>query len=410
MTARALLATILFGFVTIPLFAAAPREDDAPTATVLCYHIVESPADPRMEISRETFRQQMRYLAMTGYNVIPLRTLYDYVTGKRSSIPKDSIVITIDDGWRSTYTEVFPEMQKLGFPFTVFVYPRIIGQTSHALTWKQVKAMSDAGVDIESHSYSHPFLTKRRHSAFDDRQYSAWLEQELAGSRRVLEKEIGRPVNFLAYPYGDYDRHLVDACARAGYTAALTCDYGRVRRASDPLRMKRFVIDKRMDFASFRRYLGAGSMAVQAVTPVPTQVFEPEQPIIVSAKIPNHTQLDPKTIRMALITPGTANPFSYDAKSGEITMVIKDAIEQWKGKSLRALIWATNKAGKRVEASWVFHIPAPQLPQAPPAAQPAGLAPATTPAAPSPAVTSGSETLMLSNVPSQSASAKHSPK
>src|SRR5437016_1659965 len=81
-------------------------------ATVLCYHIVESPQDPRMEVSRETFRQQMRYLAMTGYNVIPLRDLYDFVTGKRTSLPKNAIVVTIDDGWRSTYTEVFPEMKR----------------------------------------------------------------------------------------------------------------------------------------------------------------------------------------------------------------------------------------------------------------------------------------------------------
>jgi peptidoglycan/xylan/chitin deacetylase (PgdA/CDA1 family) len=388
MTARALLATILLGFVTRPLFA-APREDAAVGATVLCYHIVESPNDPRMEISRDTFRQQMRYLAMTGYNVIPLRTLYEYVTGKRASIPKDAVVITIDDGWRSTYTEVFPEMQKLGFPFTVFIYPRIIGQTSHALTWKQVKEMSDAGVDIESHSFSHPFLTQRRHASLDEKQYQAWLDNELAGSRKLIAKEIGRPVDFIAYPYGDYDHHLVAACARAGYAAALTCDYGRVKKASDPLRMKRFVIDKRMDFAAFRRYLGAGSMPVQDTSPKLTQVFEPEQPIVISAKIPNHSQLDPKTIRMALITPGTTSPFSYDAKSGEITMILKDAIEQLKGKSLRALVWATDKAGKRVEASWVLHIPAPQLPQAPPAMPPANLAPASAPAAATPSATTG---------------------
>src|SRR5207248_10536980 len=117
MTARALLATILTLIATSPSFAKTSAREDAPAATILCYHIVESPQDPRMEISREAFHQQMRYLAMTGYNVIPLRDLYDYVTGKRSSIPRNAVVITIDDGWRSTYTEVFPEMQKLGFPF-----------------------------------------------------------------------------------------------------------------------------------------------------------------------------------------------------------------------------------------------------------------------------------------------------
>ena len=388
MTARALQAIILSGLMATSLFARThvrPAEDETPAGTVLCYHIVETPQDPRMEISREAFHQQMRYLSMTGYNIIPLRQLYEYVSGKRASIPRNSVVITIDDGWRSTYTEVFPEMQKLGFPFTVFIYPRIIGQTSHALSWKQVKEMSDAGVDIESHSFSHPFLTKRRHTGIDDRDYYRWLDQELEGSKKTIERETGHTVSFLAYPYGDYDHYLVAACARAGYTAALTCDYGRVRKASDPLRMKRFVIDKRMDFAAFRHYLGAGSMRVQDITPMPNQVLEPEQPIVVSAKIPNPETLDPKSIGMALITPGKINPFFYDAKSGSISMVLSDALDSMKGKWLRALVWATDKAGKRLEATWTFHVPEQQLPLNPPNAQPSSL----TPAIGMPAATSG---------------------
>lgn len=388
MTARALQAIIVAGLTATSLFArpaTRPADDETPTATVLCYHIVESPQDPRMEVGREAFHQQMRYLAMTGYNVIPLRDLYDYVSGKRSSIPKNAVVITFDDGWRSTFTEVFPEMQKRGFPFTVFIYPRIIGQTSHALSWKQVKEMADAGVDIESHSYSHPFLTKRRHSELDQRDYQRWLDQELDGSKKTIERETGHPVSFLAYPYGDYDHYLTAASVHAGYLAGLTCDFGRVRKGSDPLRMRRFVIDKRMDFAAFRHYLGAGSMPIQDITPMPNQVLEPEQPIVVSAKIPNSLSLDPKSIGMALITPGTAMPFSYDAKSGSITMVISQALETLKGKSLRALVWATDKAGKRIEATWTFHIPEQQLPLNPPNAQPANLAPATG----MPAATSG---------------------
>src|SRR5207244_4284655 len=154
---------------------------------------------------------------------------------------------TIDDGWRSTYTEVFPEMKRRGFPFTVFIYPKIIGQTTLAMTWKQVRELADAGVDIQSHTYSHAFLTRRRHATFSDAEYATWLERELAESKRVLEKETGRTVTFLAYPYGDYDRRLTANVAKAGYQGALTCEYGRVRRGCDPLRMNRVAIEKSID-------------------------------------------------------------------------------------------------------------------------------------------------------------------
>jgi peptidoglycan/xylan/chitin deacetylase (PgdA/CDA1 family) len=370
MTARALLAAVLLTSLTIPVCAADARNDDAPTAVILCYHIVESPQDPRMEISRDAFLQQMRYLAMTGYNVIPLRHVYEYAIGKRASLPKNAIVVTIDDGWRSTYTEVFPEMQKRNFPFTVFVYPKIIGQTSHALSWKQVKEMADAGVDIQSHSLSHPFLTQRRHESFGDAQYEVWLQRELSESKRILERETGHKVSFLAYPYGDYDHHLAAAVARAGYAAALTCDFGRVHHGSDPMRMKRFVIDKRMDFAAFRHYLGAGEMKIEGVTPIPGHVVEPvQQPLVVSARIPNYKQLDPTSVGMVVLSSAAAVPFNYDARDGSIRLVVRDALDALKGQYLRALVWANDvKSGKRVEATWTFRIPDPaaNLPQVPP--------------------------------------------
>lgn len=363
MKARALLMTILVAIVGVPLSARIPDIAAHEGATVLCYHIVESPQDPRMEISRDTFLQQMRYLAMTGYHVIPLQEAYDYAIGKRATLPKNSVVVTIDDGWRSTYTEVFPEMKRRHFPFTVFIYPRIIGQTPYALTWKQIREMAEAGVDIESHSYSHPFLTRRRNTSLDDKRYSAWLEHELAESKHALERETGRPVNFIAYPYGDYDHYLVANVARAGYEAALTCDFGRVRHNSDPLRMKRVVVDKQMDFATFRHFLGAGSMRLEEMTPQPGAIVDAVQPTVtVTAKLPNYKSVDPESVGLALLSMTGTVPYTYDPKSGSVSVTIKEAL---KGTFQRALVWATDsKSGRRVEAMWTFRLPAP-VPTAP---------------------------------------------
>jgi len=271
MTARATLATLFAFLVSLPILASGTHKNRAEPsgAIVLCYHIVESPHDPRMEISREAFAQQMDYLEMTGYTVIPLRDLYGFVMGTKQSLPKRSVVVTIDDGWRSTYTQIYPEMKKLYIPFTDFIYPKIVGQTAYAMNWKQIKEMADAGVDVQSHPYSHPFLTRRRHETLDDRAYAEWLERELVQSKKILEKETGKNVSFLAYPYGDFDRHLKVAVANAGYSAALTCEFGKRLQGSEPLRMRRMVIDKKMDFAAFRHYLGAGQMPIQRVAPLP---------------------------------------------------------------------------------------------------------------------------------------------
>jgi peptidoglycan/xylan/chitin deacetylase (PgdA/CDA1 family) len=358
MTARSLFLTgLLVLFTLVP----AALADELPTATVLCYHIIESPQDPRMEISREVFHQQMRYLAMTGYNVIPLRELYDFVAGRRASIPKNAVVITFDDGWRSTYTEVFPEMQRYHFPFTLFIYPNIIGQTPYAMTWKQIKQMSGAGVDVQSHSYTHGWLTRRRHPDWDQHRYEEWLTRELIGSRQLLEKETGHPVTFLAYPYGDYDTHLAENAARAGYAAALTCDYGRVKKGSDPLRMKRVAIDKRIDFATFRHLLGAGQLRIQDTTPLPGPVVDDAQPIVISAKIPGYKTLDPKSVGMTLLSVSTPLPYSYDPRDGSISIVLKDvkSLVHAKVSYIRALVWGNDAKGHRVEGAFAVKLPQP---------------------------------------------------
>lgn len=365
MTARrAITASILLLISVVALAGPKKRDrDDHPTATVLCYHIVEAPAAPRMHIDRETFRQQLRYLEMTGYNVVPLRHVYEYVSGTRKSLPKNAIVITIDDGWRSTYTEAFPELQKRKFPFTVFIYPNIIGKTSNALSWTQIREMAAAGVDIQSHALTHPYLTRRKHRSMSDDAYATWLRRELAESRRILEKESGKKVQYLAYPYGDYDDRVAAAATKAGYIAALTCDFGRVKKGSDPLKMRRFVIDDKMDFAAFRKYLGATPMQLAEMTPKPGIGIDPGITTI-SAKIPGFESLDPKSVGMALLSLGAVTPYSYDSRSGEITLPLRDAISTLKSKYHRAVVWATDReTGKRVEATWVFRLPGTNPPE-----------------------------------------------
>jgi hypothetical protein len=137
--------------------------------------------------------------------------------------------------------------------------------------------------------------------------------------------------------------------------------------------MKRFVIDDKMDFAAFRKYLGAQPLQLAEVTPK-TGAVDPAATVI-SAKIPGHDKLDPQSVGMALLSLASVMPYSYDARSGSVSLVLRDAISSLKSSSHRAIVWGTDmKTGKRVEASWVFRLPtapaAPEVPAEPPA-QPA---------------------------------------
>lgn len=323
-----------------------------PRATVLCYHVVESPQDTPFLISRGAFEHQMRYLANAGYTVIPLADLVDYVAGRKESIPDNSVVITVDDGWRSTYTEIFPVMERMELPFTVFVYPKFVGASAYALTWKQIKEMSDAGVDIQSHSLSHPMLTHRNHQSLTKPEYNKWLRRELGESKRLLEEGTGRAVKYIAYPYGEYDTTVARTAAASGYEGGLTCDYGPVKKGSDPLRMRRVVMYGDTSFSTFRRYVGANPLEIDAPTPKPGGTFNEAQPVV-SVKLRHFQKLDPASVGMAVLSLGDT-PFSYDPRDGSISMVVRDEL---KGDIQQVVVWGEEAAtGKRVEATWSFRI------------------------------------------------------
>jgi peptidoglycan/xylan/chitin deacetylase (PgdA/CDA1 family) len=244
-----------FLLAALPLFAA-----DAPVATILCYHEVDdSPTHatiPRAgaaavpdEMLRYTagvasFREQLDYLADHGYHVIPLATLVDFLAGRTPSIPEPAVVITVDDGWECAYTEIAGELRKRKLPWTLFVYPKIVGRGSHAVTWPQVVELADDGVDVESHTLTHPDLTK-----------SAALDDELAGSMEKIEAQTGKPVRFLSYPYGAYDPSVIDAAQCDGYEAAVTTRRALITRATPLMELTRYLIHNDTTLEEFKTFL-----------------------------------------------------------------------------------------------------------------------------------------------------------
>lgn len=339
---------LLLPLLALPVTAEEPGIE----AIVLCYHVVQSPTDSIYSIDRASFQEQMSYLAMTGYNVIPLSELAEYVSGKRATLPPNPVVITVDDGWRCTYTEIYPEMQRLGFPFTVFLYPKFIqrGTNSYALSWDEVREMSDAGVDIQSHTYSHSFLTHRRNSELSGTDYMQFLQDELKKSKQTIEKQTGKPVRYLAYPYGDYDTRVARTVEKAGYDAALTCDYGPVKRGTDLFRMRRISMYKDTSFATFREHLRGGGLRLADQTP--KRQFDPESPVI-EATIRNFEQLDPDSVRITLLSLGQT-PYSYNPENGTISMVVREPLEK---SEQRVVIWGREKeTGRRLEGTWSFRV------------------------------------------------------
>ncbi len=166
----------------------------------------------------------MLYLKKNKYNVISLKELYRLVKEKKP-IPPKTVVITIDDGYRTT-VKAYRVLKELGFPFTVFLYMEAVGRYPDFLTINQIREMEKSGlVDFENHLYSHPHLALWR-VKLPEEEYLKRLKREKELSEKRFQEIFGRKPEFLAFPYGDYDRISVKFFKESGYKLLLTQDRG----------------------------------------------------------------------------------------------------------------------------------------------------------------------------------------
>ena len=123
--------------------------------------------------------------------------------------------ITFDDGEQSQLHNAMPLLAEHGFKATYFVTPGLIGTAAKFLGWDQLRALQAAGHSIQSHGWSHKFLTFCS---------EAELDHELRASKQSLEDNLGSTVEETSVPGGRWNRRVIEACAAAGYRRVYVSD------------------------------------------------------------------------------------------------------------------------------------------------------------------------------------------
>jgi peptidoglycan/xylan/chitin deacetylase (PgdA/CDA1 family) len=208
---------------------------------VLCYHAVSPDWEADLSVTPEAFERHIGFLVRRGWRPA---TFTDAVLGQR---PGRVLAVTFDDAFASVRDYAAPILARHGVPATVFAptafmdggadleWPGIahwkqsaFARELAAMDWTDLRALSDAGWEIGSHTRTHPYLTTLNDAA---------LREELVASRERCAQALERPCRSIAYPYGDVDARVAEAAAGAGYEAGakLSADL----RDEGPLRAPR---------------------------------------------------------------------------------------------------------------------------------------------------------------------------
>lgn len=218
-----------------------------PDVLVLCYHAVGT-AKSALEISPDLLERQLRWLMGRGYVGA---TFSDAVTRSgRGRI----LSVTFDDASATVASVARPLLDRLGLVGTVFVPVDSVGAPG-VLAWDELAALAAGGWKIGSHTIAHRRLPTLS---------PAELDEELRGSRRQIEKALGRPCRSLAYPYGEVDARVVRAAAAAGYETA--CLIGGGTLPASPHAWPRVGLSSLDGWLGFRLKVWRPARAVRATS------------------------------------------------------------------------------------------------------------------------------------------------
>lgn len=186
---------------------------------VLCYHAISDSWQHSLSVPPGMFARQLATLVRLYRPVTAEQVVFDGIPG---------LHVTFDEAFRSI-ENALPTLRDLGIPATAFACssygeegkPLDVAELAAELvahpnelatmTWDELRALAADGVEIGSHTVSHPHLTR-----LDDTE----LRRELVESREIVEDQMGRPCRFLAYPFGEDDDRVRHAARLAGYLAA----------------------------------------------------------------------------------------------------------------------------------------------------------------------------------------------
>ncbi|TVX88022.1 polysaccharide deacetylase family protein [Paenibacillus agilis] len=215
---------------------------------VLMYHHITSKPRRSWVITPEQFEVQIQEVLRAGFEFITIDQYIDYMLHNKP-VPPNAVLLTFDDGYASFYTDVFPILKMYGIKATNFVIINTIGNDKSdsvkKLTWEQMREMKKAGMSFYSHTYdSHKYVpinkegTKERPMLIRPMyredlkrvetrsEYLARVKQDLLMAEQKLKQELGNTNSVIAFPYGAYDKDVLDICNQLGINISFTVKPG----------------------------------------------------------------------------------------------------------------------------------------------------------------------------------------
>lgn len=236
---RILILTFVIIFVSALLSVNFIRQQYV--VPIIMYHQILANPKPeyRLAVSVKAFQRQMHFLKKHRYNVVPLETLADLIKEKKK-IPRRTVAITFDDGYKNQYTYAYHILKKYNLPANFFIIINEVGRRNKwgirdRLSWKQIKEMRDSGIiSFGSHCLGpEPLINIKLEQV---------IKKEISYSKKIMEEKLNQPITIFSYPEGKFNDKIRQLVIDAGYKLAVTTNPGKSFPNDDIFALKRLRI------------------------------------------------------------------------------------------------------------------------------------------------------------------------
>lgn len=207
------------------------------TMPILMYHHIRNFPDQNdkigynLSVTPEDFANQLDLIKSREYTAVNFRDI------DANNLPEKPIILTFDDGYDNFYSSAYPLLKERNMTAVVYV---ISGFNKDGyLTSEQIKELSDDGIEIGSHTTSHPNLT-----AITPEKALV----EVIQSKNNLEKISNQPVISFCYPAGKYNEEIIKKVEQ-NYKYAVTTDRGEAE-LKNPYSLARFRVNHGTNISS----------------------------------------------------------------------------------------------------------------------------------------------------------------
>ncbi len=213
-------------------------------AHIFVYHRFGDSRYPTTNTTIEELKNEFEYFKNNGYEVVPLEKLTSTLKQKRA-VPNNWIVLTIDDNFKSFYTNALSVFKEYNYPFSVFVYVEATQKKyPDYLTWEQLRELKKYG-SIEFHSYGHKHMTYLS----DDE-----IKEDFKKGLALFEKELQIKPKVFTYPYGEYSPRVQKIAKSYGFDAIINQNMGAVSDFSNVYDMDRTALVGKSNLKLYLRY------------------------------------------------------------------------------------------------------------------------------------------------------------